>query len=91
MMWSDMGWAELEEVQTFRRFNLRHWKTKEWNENPADLGYKGYQKKSYFAVKIGHVPGIYQTWPECAAQVVGYPKAKFKGFVTIQDAEAYLR
>lgn len=89
-IWSDVGWLQLEEVRVPAQRLMRKWLSKEWGENPADLGYKGYQKKSYFAVKVGRQRGIFLTWVECAKQVSGYPRAKFKGFITIQEAEAYL-
>ena len=47
-------------------------------------------KKNYYAVKVGKVPGIYKTWPECQANVSGYPSAVFKGFETLAEAEAFM-
>lgn len=34
----------------------------------------------YYAVKVGNVPGIYETWDECQKQVKGYPGAIYKSF-----------
>src|SRR5438105_1219131 len=48
------------------------------------------QRKKFYAVRAGHRPGVYGTWEECEAQVVGYPKAQFKGFPTLADAETFL-
>jgi ribonuclease HI len=48
------------------------------------------QKKQYYAVRIGREPGIYLTWEECKAQVDGYAKAQYKGFGSLEEAEAYL-
>lgn len=47
-------------------------------------------KKKYYAVKIGLNPGIYESWPECEANVKGYPNADYKGFATLPEAEKYL-
>ncbi|HEY7180580.1 MAG TPA: ribonuclease HI [Blastocatellia bacterium] len=47
-------------------------------------------KKQYYAVRSGREPGIYRTWEECKAQVDGYAKAQFKGFTSLEEAEAYL-
>lgn len=47
-------------------------------------------KNKYYAVKKGRVPGIYRTWAECQKQVTGYPGALFKGFVTKEEANAFL-
>ncbi len=46
--------------------------------------------KHFYAVRVGRVPGIYRTWEECKAQVDGYPKASFKGFVTEAEAAGFL-
>ena len=48
-------------------------------------------KNNYYAVRIGKTPGIYKTWEECKAQVIGYKGAIYKGFVEKQDAEDFLR
>lgn len=47
-------------------------------------------KKKYYAVKVGKVPGIYSSWKECEEQIKGYPKAEYKGFSTLPEAEAFL-
>jgi ribonuclease HI len=50
------------------------------------------QKKVY-AVKIGKKPGIYQQWEGedgAAAQVQGFPGAKYKGFAKLEDAQNWL-
>ena len=48
------------------------------------------KKKQYYAVRSGREPGIYRTWEECKAQVDGYAKAQYKGFVSLEEAEAYM-
>jgi ribonuclease HI len=47
-------------------------------------------RKQYYAVRNGREPGIYRTWEECKAQVDGYAKAQYKGFTSLEEAEAYL-
>ena len=47
-------------------------------------------QKKFYAVKQGRQPGIYSTWAECQKQTVGFKGAKFKGFVTRTEAEAYM-
>ena len=44
----------------------------------------------YYAVKIGKVPGIYNTWDECKKQVNGFSGAKFHKFDTIEEANNYI-
>ncbi|KAF2397069.1 RNase H domain-containing protein [Trichodelitschia bisporula] len=44
----------------------------------------------FYAVRAGHAPGIYHTWPDCLAQVKGFKKAVFKSFTSLTEAEAYL-
>lgn len=46
--------------------------------------------KYYYAVKIGKAPGIYETWDECKAQVIGFKGALFKKFKTKEEAKQYL-
>lgn len=46
--------------------------------------------KKFYAVKEGRVPGIYQSWEECKAQVDGYSGAVYKGFSTDAEALAFV-
>lgn len=46
--------------------------------------------KKYYAVKVGRATGIYLTWEECKKMVMGYQGAVYKGFMTLEEAEAYL-
>lgn len=46
-------------------------------------------KKNWYVVKKGKTPGIYSTWEECREQVIGFPGALYKGFVTKEEAELY--
>ena len=46
--------------------------------------------KKYYAVRQGDTPGIYNTWDECKAQVIGYKNAEYKSFKTMEQAEEYL-
>jgi ribonuclease HI len=48
------------------------------------------QRKQYYAVRNGRKPGIYRTWEECKAQVDGYANAQYKGFASLEEAEAYM-
>jgi ribonuclease HI len=47
-------------------------------------------KKKYYAVAVGKRAGVYTTWPEAEKQVKGYPGARFKGFPTQKEAEAWI-
>lgn len=46
--------------------------------------------KKYYAVKAGKVPGIYENWEDCKASVDGFPKAEYKGFASLAEAQTYL-
>lgn len=46
--------------------------------------------KKYYAVRIGKTPGIYYTWDDCKAQVEGYKGAVYKGFASIEEADAFI-
>jgi len=47
--------------------------------------------KKYYAIVSGRKPGIYDNWPAAQAQVAGYRGAKFKGFPTREEAEAWMK
>ncbi len=42
--------------------------------------------KKFYAVKVGKVPGIYESWAECQNQIHGFSGAVYKGFTTKEDA-----
>ena len=46
--------------------------------------------RKYYAVAAGRVPGVYSEWPEAERQVKGFAGAKFKGFGSRAEAEAWL-
>lgn len=47
-------------------------------------------KKNFYAVKTGRNPGIYRTWNECKENIQGYPSARYKGFLTEEEAIEYM-
>ena len=48
--------------------------------------------KKCYAVYIGKVPGVYDEWPECQAQVYRFPGGSQRRFDIHSEAEAsYLR
>jgi ribonuclease HI len=46
--------------------------------------------KKYYAVAEGRDTGIFQSWKETEPLVKGFPKAKFKSFKTLSEAQTYL-
>ena len=42
--------------------------------------------KKYYVVWNGRIPGIYETWNECKAQVDGFENAKYKSFESLSEA-----
>lgn len=46
--------------------------------------------KKFYAVKQGKVSGIFTTWEACKQSVDGFPKAEYKGFATLEEAQSYL-
>lgn len=48
------------------------------------MGYK------YYAVRNGHIPGIYLSWEECKKQVNGFKGQAYKGFNSIEDAQSFI-
>lgn len=47
-------------------------------------------QKKYYAVRLGRVTGIYETWKQCEEQVKGFSGAEYKSFPTLQEAERYI-
>jgi len=41
----------------------------------------------FYVVWAGKQPGVYASWPECQAQVNGFPEAKYKSYPTRTEAE----
>lgn len=46
--------------------------------------------KKIYAVKSGRKTGLFATWDECKAQVTNFKGAVYKGFMTKDEAEAWL-
>ncbi len=46
--------------------------------------------KKFYAVKIGKVPGVYETWAECQNQIRGVSGAVYKGFATKKEADDFI-
>lgn len=49
------------------------------------------EKKKFYAIAAGRKPGIYTNWPEAQAQVVSFAGARYKGFPTRAEAEAWIK
>lgn len=43
-----------------------------------------------YAVRVGRQTGLFNSWPECEAQIKHFPCAEYKSFMTKEEAEAYL-
>ena len=51
-------------------------------------------KKRYYAVAVGRQPGIYTQWfgdTGAQAQITGFKGARYQGFPTVEEAQAFLR
>lgn len=46
--------------------------------------------KKIYCVKVGKVPGMYDTWDECKKQVQGFSGAVYKSFTNLNDANTYM-
>lgn len=46
--------------------------------------------KKFYAVRVGRVPGIYETWSECERMVKGYKGAVYKSFLTLDEAKNFM-
>lgn len=45
------------------------------------------KKKKYYTVWNGREIGVFSTWEECESHVKGYPRAEYKSFPTLEEAE----
>ncbi|GJP37194.1 hypothetical protein CLOM_g21629 [Closterium sp. NIES-68] len=57
---------------------------------PPGRAGKDASKTKYYAVRKGHQPGIYLTWPECQRQVTNFKGNQHKSFPTLDQALSYL-
>jgi len=46
------------------------------------------KKNKYYVVWEGVTPGIYDSWPKCQQNIKGYPGARYKGFPSLEAAQA---
>ncbi len=46
--------------------------------------------KKFYAVRNGRNVGIFTSWDECKSSIEGYSGAEYKGFMTLDEAKAYL-
>jgi ribonuclease HI len=46
--------------------------------------------KKFYAVRNGYKNGIFETWDECKAQVIGFSGAVYKSFPTLNEAKQYM-
>lgn len=44
-------------------------------------------KQKYYVIWAGAIPGIYTSWPEAERQVKGFAGARYKSFMTKEEAE----
>ncbi|MCE1189474.1 MAG: ribonuclease H family protein [Ignavibacteria bacterium] len=44
------------------------------------------KQQKYYVVWQGRIPGIYESWPACKEQIDGFADAKYKSFLTREDA-----
>lgn len=47
--------------------------------------------KKFYAIAVGRNPGIYDNWPAAHREVIGFTGARYKGFLTRQEAEAWIK
>ncbi len=48
------------------------------------------KKKKYYVVWEGNDTGVFDSWAECQTKIKGYPNAKYKSFLSLEEAvQAY--
>ena len=48
------------------------------------------QNFNYYAVRVGKRTGIFRSWILASPEVIGWPKAQYKGFDKLDDAKYYM-
>ena len=48
-------------------------------------------KGKFYAVAVGRVPGVYDSWAKASQQVTGFPRACYKSFFTEADALSFIK
>jgi hypothetical protein len=46
--------------------------------------------RTFYGVRVGRKPGIYLSWPDCEAQVLGFSGASYKGFDGLLEARLWV-
>lgn len=46
--------------------------------------------KKFYVVRVGRIPGIYETWSECERMVKGYKGAVYRSFLTLAEAKKFM-
>ena len=49
------------------------------------------RRSKFYAVRVGKIPGVYETWDECRAEVHKYSGAVFKSFKSRVEAEEFVK
>jgi len=52
--------------------------------------FKG-KSPNFYAVQVGHKPGVYTTWDEAHEQVNGFPGARYRSCETKEEAEEFIK
>ncbi|XP_013193139.2 ribonuclease H1 [Amyelois transitella] len=48
------------------------------------------KRMPFYAVAKGRIPGIFMNWPDCEAQVKGFPGARYKKFDSAANAQNFI-
>ncbi|KAL2263585.1 hypothetical protein VTK26DRAFT_6052 [Humicola hyalothermophila] len=59
------------------------------NEPPSKKRKMDATEQKYYAVRVGHKPGVYTSWSICQQQISGFKGALFKSFLSYEDASAF--
>lgn len=49
------------------------------------------KKQKWYVVWVGANPGIYDNWADAKAQITGFPKARYKSFSSVSEAQKAFR
>ena len=65
-----------------------------WSRKGTKASRRNHRQKkrrfTYYAVAVGHRPGIYDLWEHAKAQVTGFRDAVYKGFNNLVEAQKFM-
>jgi ribonuclease HI len=80
-----------EQVMGFKGTCFKSFLTLEEAQNFIKGNVQSQRIEKFYAVKVGHQPGIYDTWEQCKEKIDGYEWPVYKSFASREEAEDFIK